>query len=250
MTITTRRSSTWSTRRIGCPSRSASTAYVWTFSPVQSLPTSGRSTCDTGCYGAGRSSRMARVAGPGSRRCASRAFGIVTCVRCGPRSLRRITSRLITVESGIDGRRRNLERLPVYPAGTRFHPEVKWEKWARSKHLEEVARGYDDDAAYLEMRTIDTGITIGYAAALLASQPPQRRSVRQGYERIEEHADFRVGPDRRCGSTSWSRIFTSRDGVDTVRKSCLDSLAVHRGEGSTTPRSKAAAVWDEKWADC
>ena len=156
---------------------------------------------------------------------------------------------LITVESGIDGRRRNLERLPVYPAGAAFHPEVKWEKWALSKHLEEVARGYDDDVAYLEMRTIDTGITIGYAAALLPSQPPERRSVRQGYERIEEHADFLVGPDQSLLVDKLVTIFTSRDGVDTVRNSCLDSLAVHRGEGFDHCLAQSRGRWDEKWLD-
>jgi kojibiose phosphorylase len=58
---------------------------------------------------------------------------------------------LITFESGIDGRRRNLDRLPAYPAGAAFRPEVKWEKWAHSKHLEEAAKAHDYNATFLEI---------------------------------------------------------------------------------------------------
>ena len=46
----------------------------------------------------------------------------------------------IRVETGINGDRRNLERLPLYPEGTVFPPEIRWEKWARARHLEESSR--------------------------------------------------------------------------------------------------------------
>src|SRR4029450_4154728 len=62
----------------------------------------------------------------------------------------------IRIETGIDGDRRNLKRLPVYPEGTVFAPETRWEKWARAKHLRESSRSAYD-ALYLEMRTIDSG---------------------------------------------------------------------------------------------
>jgi kojibiose phosphorylase len=44
----------------------------------------------------------------------------------------------VTVTSALVGRRRNLERLPAYPEGTAFAPEVRWDKWAVAKHLVEV----------------------------------------------------------------------------------------------------------------
>lgn len=55
------------------------------------------------------------------------------------------------VESGIDGRRRNLDRLPAFPSDARFHPEVKWEKWALTRHLEELGRTDDDGMLGLQV---------------------------------------------------------------------------------------------------
>ena len=84
----------------------------------------------------------------------------------------------IRIETGIDGDRRNLERLPLYPEGTVFPPETRWEKWARAKHLQESSRSAEG-ALYLEMRTIDSGVDLAFAAATRFDPPPQHRSVRQ-----------------------------------------------------------------------
>ena len=55
-------------------------------------------------------------------------------------------------------------RLDVTSASVVRHrddPQLNWHKWARSRHLDEVAREHLPDGLYLETRTIDTGITIG-----------------------------------------------------------------------------------------
>ena len=45
----------------------------------------------------------------------------------------------ITVEGLLDGECYTLDRRPVYvPEKQKFHPEIKWQKWAKSKHLEFV----------------------------------------------------------------------------------------------------------------
>ena len=159
----------------------------------------------------------------------------------------------ITVESAIDGRRRNLERLPVYPDGTTFEPEVKWEKWARTKHLEEVAKTAEGDAVYLEMRTIDSRITLGYAATTVASRPPATKGVRQSYERIAEHAAFAVGQGETLRIDKLVTIATSRDADDDtgapVRSRCLDELAQLRAEGFDACFARSAAQWDRMWSD-
>src|SRR6478752_9882076 len=85
----------------------------------------------------------------------------------------------IRVETGINGDRRNLERLPLYPEGTVFPPEVRWEKWARARHLEESSRSGEGEGLYLEMRTIDTGIHLGYTAATTYEPHPGQRTVLQ-----------------------------------------------------------------------
>ena len=77
----------------------------------------------------------------------------------------------ISVHSGVDGTGHNLDRRPFYAEPPPDDPQMKWHKWAKSKHLDEVARAEFADGVYLETRTIDTGITIGYAASTTVSAP-------------------------------------------------------------------------------
>jgi kojibiose phosphorylase len=160
----------------------------------------------------------------------------------------------ITVESALDGHRRNLDRLPVYPDGTTFPLEVRWEKWAHSKHLDEVVKAHDDGATYLEMRTIDSGVALGYAAGLESSAEPVRRTVRQGYERIEEVLDFEIAAGETLRVEKLVTIATSRDqgegSEEPVRSRCLEALAQRRREGFDRCLEASVAVWDEMWADC
>ena len=79
----------------------------------------------------------------------------------------------IRVETGIDGDRRNLERLPLYPEGTVFASgDPVGEVGPRPATCEESSRSAEGDVLYLEMRTIDTGIDLGYAAATTYEPPP------------------------------------------------------------------------------
>ncbi len=123
----------------------------------------------------------------------------------------------VRVESALVGRRRNQERLPVYPEGTTFAPEVRWDKWAVAKHLVEVTKSEQPDAIYLQMRTIETGINLGYGAVLQSSQQPDRRAVQRSYERIEEHQHFTVGSGQTVRLDKLVSIATSRDRVDDVQ---------------------------------
>ncbi len=156
----------------------------------------------------------------------------------------------ITVESALDGRRRNLERLPVYPSGTRFPLETRWEKWALTRHLYRTAREATDDVGYLEMRTIASGITIGYAAAVTPSVAPTRSGFTLDDERVVWHATFPGGPVR---LDKIARIGTSRD-VDraegSVRDGCLAGLAAARAAGFDAIVAASRAEWEQRWADC
>lgn len=159
----------------------------------------------------------------------------------------------ITVESALDGHRRNLDRLPVYPDGTMFPLQVRWEKWAHSRHLDEVARERLDRATYLEMSTIDSGITVGYAAGLETSAEPLRRTVREGYERIEQVLDVHVAAGETLRVDKLVTIATSRDhGVPdgSVRSRCLDRLAERRAEGFDACLASSRDAWATRWADC
>jgi kojibiose phosphorylase len=159
----------------------------------------------------------------------------------------------IAVESALDGRRRNLERLPVYPSGAQFPLETRWEKWALTRHLDRTARETHDDVAYLEMRTISSGITLGYAAATTPSVQPSRSDFRLEDERVAWHAVFRPVRGETLRLDKIVRIGTSRD-VDrpsgSVRDGCLDGLAAARARGFDEIIAASRAEWEQRWADC
>ena len=160
----------------------------------------------------------------------------------------------VRVETGIDGDRRNLERLPLYPEGTVFSPEIRWEKWARAKHLRESARSPEPDALYLEMRTIDTGVDIGFAAATACEPPPQRKSVRQRNERITEETVHRGVQGETVRLDKLVAICASRDpssyGTGALRDRCLAVLGEHRRSGFDSVVAASRAVWGRLWDAC
>lgn len=156
----------------------------------------------------------------------------------------------VLVQSALAGRRRNLERLPVYPEGTTFAPEVRWDKWAEAKHLVEVSKAEQADAIYLEMRTIETGINLGYGSLLQSSQGPDRRVVQRSYERIEEQQHFTVASGQTLRLDKLVTIATSRDQVDDVQVSCLETLRTHAEAGFTPSLERSREVWELMWADC
>ncbi len=156
----------------------------------------------------------------------------------------------VSVQSALVGRRRNLERLPVYPDGTRFAPEVRWDKWAVAKHLVEVTKAEQSDAIYLEMRTIETEINLGYGAVLRASQAADRRTVERSYEQIAEQQHFSVGSGQTVRLDKLVSIATSRDQVTNVQASCLENLRVHAASGFDVCLERSREVWEQMWSDC
>lgn len=156
----------------------------------------------------------------------------------------------LTVESGIDGRRTNLELLPVYPEGTVFDPQTAWRKWSQSRHLDQVARGEDNGALFLEVRTIDSEIVLGYAASNCSSAAPVRRAVLRGSDRIAEQLDIEAVAGRPVVLDKLVVIGTSRRGRTAVRADALTRLAEHRRAGFDTCLADSRAAWESKWADC
>jgi kojibiose phosphorylase len=162
----------------------------------------------------------------------------------------------IHVVSGLNGNRRNLERLPAYPSGTTFDPETRWEKWAHTKHLVENTRTVDVDALYLEMRTAATDITIGCAAANWASQP-SNRSVVQQYEKIAERLDFDVRTGETIRLDKLVTFATSRDYpvhpdrvLDPVHDRCVNTLSAATEAGFDACLDDHVGAWQDKWAQC
>jgi kojibiose phosphorylase len=168
----------------------------------------------------------------------------------------------ILVESAVDGRRRNMERLPVYPHGTTFAPEIRWEKWSRTKHLERVGRDRADDVLCLEMRTVASGITVAYAAvtssaassrAATGSTPSASTRYLLEDERVLQQDVHHPAGGETVRIDKLVAIATSRDpgdGTTSAGERSRALLAVHRGEGFDGIVAASRAVWDDRWADC
>src|SRR3954469_13774 len=116
----------------------------------------------------------------------------------------------ISVHSGVDGTWYTLDRRPLYAEPPPADPQMKWHKWAKSKHLDEAARAEFPAGVYLETRTIDTGITIGYAASTTVSAPVESE-VTQGYKHIEHVASVQVAAGDTVTVEKLVTIYTSRD---------------------------------------
>ncbi|MEO5745754.1 MAG: hypothetical protein ABIQ53_14355, partial [Terracoccus sp.] len=157
---------------------------------------------------------------------------------------------LLTVESAIEGRRRNLERLPVYPEGTRFGPETRWDKWARARHLETTNTAKAGDCLLLHARTLQTGISLCYAASTTFSHEPSRSTVRQGYERISRECDFSLGVGESLVVDKLVTIATSREGADDLAAQALAALDDSRHRGFEGCLVDSARAWEAMWEDC
>jgi kojibiose phosphorylase len=155
----------------------------------------------------------------------------------------------VIVRSGIDGTGYNLDRRPIYTEPPPDDPQMKWHKWAKSKHLDEMAREPLPDGIYLETRTIDTGITIG-CAALTTVAPSIESSVEQRYEYIEQVSRTQVAAGDTITVEKLVAVYTSRDvAAASVRPACLDELRRHAGAGFATCRERNRAAWLAQWAD-
>jgi kojibiose phosphorylase len=155
----------------------------------------------------------------------------------------------VLVRSGIDGTGYNLDRRPIYSEPPPDDPQMKWHKWAKSKHLEEVAREQLGDVIYLETRTIGTGITIGYAALTTVS-PAAETDAGQRYKYIEQVSRAQVAPGATVTVEKLVTVFTSRDvAAASVRPACLDELRRHGKAGFASCRDRNRAAWRARWAD-
>jgi kojibiose phosphorylase len=159
-------------------------------------------------------------------------------------------SATITVESGIAGRRRNLDRLPVYPEDTVFDAEVRWDKWASSIHLRPVSVAATEDALYLETRTIASGVSLGYGTSLDSAVEPLRRWSRLSAEQVEEHAELAVRAGETVQVDKLVALATSREALGPLQERCLEALRGYRQKGFEQLLSRHREAWDSTWADC
>lgn len=165
----------------------------------------------------------------------------------------------VTVRTGVDGHRRNLERLPAYPDGTSFGYDRKWDKWARSTHLAAIGHGSTGGIGYLVATTIATDVTIAVAAeAIPVSSPVASRRLRH-HEFLGEELDFRSMPDEPIVVDKLVGFATSRDpgerdpGDDSApADQAVDTVARHAAGGWPAALRASADRWRQLWqySDC
>src|SRR5204862_7285742 len=112
-----------------------------------------------------------------------------------------------------------------------------------TRHLAKVARVPLPDVVYLEPRTIDTGITIAYAALTRVSSAAES-SVEQRYKFIEQVAHAQVAAGDTLTVDKLVAVYTSRDmPAASVRPACLDELRRHTATGFDRCREQNRAAW-------
>jgi kojibiose phosphorylase len=157
----------------------------------------------------------------------------------------------ITVESSLEGDRRNLDRLPQYVETPDFPVETKWEKWATSKHLQERTTVAHEDGIYLEMKTLDRDHVLGYAAYLSLSGTSGSRTCRTDYEKISEVITFPAKQGNTYQLDKLVAIGTSRDmQAEMIQQQCTDWLQQAKAQGFDAVMQANAAFWAAKWEDC
>jgi kojibiose phosphorylase len=105
------------------------------------------------------------------------------------------------------------------------------------------------------MRTIYTGVDLGFAAATTYRPAPHHRSVRQRNERITEQTVHRGAPGETLRMDKLVAICTSRDpdrpAAETLRDRCRAVLAEHGGaNGFDTVVAQSRAAWESLWDAC
>jgi kojibiose phosphorylase len=157
----------------------------------------------------------------------------------------------ISVESTLDAERYNLDRLPAYQGNPKFHPEVKWEKWAKSRHLKVMRMQTGEDQIYIEARTLDTDIAIGMASTMEAPPNAIYLDVEYNYESLSQVARFNGKVGQSYTFDKLVAIFTSRDlhGAEVGAK-CQMALETSQAKGLSRCLVDSVAAWRTKWNAC
>lgn len=158
----------------------------------------------------------------------------------------------VVVETGVDADRRNLDRLPYYPDGAPSPPHRRWDKWARSTHLAVADRGFTPDGTgVVQADTIESGVRIAYAAAVLPGRAADHRTRLVAHESVAERLEFRVRAGETVRVDKLVGVATSRDpgcdGEPLARATA--TVAAHRAGGFDGAARASAAAWERLWHD-
>lgn len=157
----------------------------------------------------------------------------------------------IRVEAPIDGTVLNLDLEAAYKKKPDFIPEVRWDKWTKSKHLGFVDSGTIASGIFLEMKTLERPYHVFYASNLSLPEAKAKITHRFDCETINQSAEFEVKEGVAYHIEKITTIFTSRDVKKEELKSASEALLKKSLELSFEGRLKVHRdVWKEKWDTC
>lgn len=153
----------------------------------------------------------------------------------------------IRIVGGLDGHRRNLDRLPQYPPDTVFENETAWGKWALSRHLDHSESHADSDSMALRMRTISSGVEIDYAAALIGPDTAEHSWATAAYEHAEQGRDTFARSGETIRVDKIVAIRTSREAMPGDARVLLESV---RPGGFDAILREHVDAWARLWESC
>ena len=158
----------------------------------------------------------------------------------------------VQVAAPIDGEVFNLDLEPAYKEKPQFAPEVKWDKWTKSKHLGQVDSGVaSNNGVYLEMKTLERPYHIFYACRLNMIGHETTITNRFDYEKVSQTAEVFVEQGTTYHVEKLVSIYTSRD-VDKPGLRKAGEKMLNDGLKQSFEQRFAAHVksWEQKWEDC
>ncbi len=157
----------------------------------------------------------------------------------------------IQVTAGIDGNRHNLESLPAYDPPRDFPREVRWEKWAKSLHLEALDAEANADYCYNEARTINTDIKIGVASCVSAPATAKFDRAQIDYREVAQVWSVDAQQGESYVFDKLLAIVTTRDGKgDDIKSAAISMAKDAAAKGFDQCAGESAKAWAQKWDDC
>jgi len=160
----------------------------------------------------------------------------------------------VEISTGIQGDRRNLEALPVYPSDRTFPVQGRWEKWARSQHLAALGTGVTSDGIlHLSTRTIQSNVTLDYAAAITCAAAEVTSTTSCSSTRVTSRMRQHVAADQTLRVDKFVAIATTRDpdqprGADNT--AVLNRARAAAATGMSGLLEANAAAWADLWQAC
>ncbi|TDP31190.1 glycoside hydrolase family 65 protein [Nocardia ignorata] len=182
-----------------------------------------------------------------TERFASMADRDLCCLRVRVTALDRAAT--VMIRTGIDGHRRNRERLPTYREDTEFGYDRKWDKWALSTHLRSTGTGFTEGVGMLECRTIDSGVDLAYALRTELPTTPQRRVEVRSHESIAVEVNFAAAAGETVGVDKFVGVATSRDPEAAAAPGDRARATVARVTDFGQASTANAAAWARLWAE-